>query len=58
MKRILFFAAAAALVVTAGCATKAPPELTMRDDPRAGTEDSPYRSMPVAIQCDDCRYVR
>ncbi|WP_022978935.1 hypothetical protein [Ideonella sp. B508-1] len=44
----------AALGALGGCATKQ--ELTMRNDPRVGTDFSPYRTIPAAIQCDDCRY--
>ena len=44
----------AALGAVSGCATK--PEQSFRNDQRAGTDLSPYRTIPAAIQCDDCRY--
>lgn len=39
--------------VLAGCS--APKATGLRADPRAGTDTSPYRTIPVSIQCDDCR---
>jgi len=37
----------------AGCS--APKATGFRADPRAGADVSPYRTIPAAIQCDDCR---
>lgn len=53
MKRLAL--AVALLVAMTGCVTT-PAPVTIRNDPRTGTEHSPYRSVPVVIQCDDCRY--
>lgn len=39
--------------VLAGCS--APQATGLRADPRTGTDASPYRTIPAAIQCDDCR---
>lgn len=44
----------AALSAMGGCATR--PEPSMRNDWRTGTDYTPYRTIPAAIQCDDCRY--
>lgn len=55
MTRILLAVAVAAVALLAGCAMK-PAEPSMRTDWRTGTDHSPYRSIPAAIQCDDCRY--
>lgn len=44
------------LAVTLGLAGCSAPKATgLRADPRAGTDASPYRTIPAAIQCDDCR---
>lgn len=40
------------LASLAGCS--APNATGLRADPRAGSDVSPYRTIPVAIQCDDC----
>jgi hypothetical protein len=37
----------------AGCS--APKAAGLRVDTRAGSEVSPYRTVPTAIQCDECR---
>lgn len=36
-----------------GCST--PQASGLRADPRAGTDATPYRTIPSTIQCDDCR---
>lgn len=41
------------LVSLAGCATK-----QQQPDPRIGTEQTPYRSIPNYIECDDCRMLQ
>lgn len=48
MKKTLI--AALFLASLAGCATK-----QQRPDPRIGTEQPPYRSIPNYIECGDCR---
>lgn len=44
-----------AAMFSSGCATH-DHAVTIFNDWRTGTEFSPYRSIPAAIQCDDCRY--
>lgn len=51
MKTVLSILALA--FALAGCS--APKATGLRADPRAGTDASPYRTIPAAIQCDDCR---
>lgn len=41
------------LVGLAGCSS--PKAVDFRADSRAGSYVSPYRTIPAAIQCDDCR---
>ena len=41
------------LVSLAGCSS--PKVVDFRADSRAGSDVSPYRTIPAAIQCDDCR---
>ena len=50
MKKLLLI-----LIITAtlgGCASPQP--LGMRNDWRTGTDQTPYRSIPTALICDDC----
>jgi hypothetical protein len=51
--RLLMVAVTVALA--SGCAGPAK-TAGWRADSRAGTDLSPYRTMPVVIQCSDCRY--
>ncbi len=55
MKRILLSLAAVISAFLCGCAAR-PQDATAQNDWRAGTDYSPYRSIPVVLQCDDCRY--
>lgn len=53
MKTALPILAIALALALPGCS--APKPTGVAADPRAGTEASPYRTIPTAIQCDDCR---
>lgn len=52
MIRVLFIVLCAASL--AACASQQP--LTIKNDWRTGTDQTPYRSLAPAIVCDDCRY--
>lgn len=55
MKRFLL--AWALMTLLAGCATQTVPQkITMENDWRTGTDQTPYRSIPTVLLCDDCRY--
>ena len=41
------------LASASGCATHTP-KPSMANDWRTGTDHTPYRSVPAAIQCDGC----
>lgn len=57
MNRILrALTSVVALCAVAGCATKPEPSLGNDWHAGAGTDHTPYRTIPAAIQCDDCRY--
>ena len=53
MKRKYILFSVFAAWVLGGCATQA--QVSMRNDWRTGTDQSPYRSVSPAIVCDDCR---
>lgn len=44
-----------AAIVLSGCATE-PTSLSIYNDPRVGTDQTPYRSIAPVLLCDDCRY--
>jgi len=57
-RQLIVLTTALVLVCVSGCATKVPEPTPLRSDWRTGTDFSPYRTIPTAIQCDDCRYER
>ncbi|HHV7523723.1 TPA: hypothetical protein ACUNF5_005248 [Burkholderia orbicola] len=50
MKRLIL--AVLAVVTIAGCVDPKP--ITMRNDWRSGTSQSPYRTVPSALICTSC----
>lgn len=55
MNRVLVAVAAVlSVILLGGCAANTPQG--MKTDPRVGTDMSPYRTIPAAIQCDGCGY--
>jgi hypothetical protein len=51
MKKLLLTILAVATL--GGCASQQP--LNMSNDWRTGTDQTPYRSIPTALICDDCK---
>jgi ABC-type nitrate/sulfonate/bicarbonate transport system substrate-binding protein len=56
MTRILIVLAALAVLATTGGCAATPAKTTMGNGWRSDTDYSAYRTIPAAIQCDDCRY--
>lgn len=54
MKRI--FLGLGLVAILAGCAGAPQQSSSMASDWRTGTDYTPYRTIPVVLQCVDCRY--